>query len=151
VILATAQLASVVLAGLVTSHLQERPVKVTVLVVLATAEGQAIEPKLRSLAVEVRKREPNLSSFKHQKTIARSIVNQDTVDLEVLAKQILRVKVEQPRYPDGRVKLTIRPPGLGEITYECVCGKYFPVVTPHVTANGERLILAIMATPCLGK
>jgi hypothetical protein len=151
VILATAQLAGIVLAGLVTNQLQERPVKVTVLVVLATADSQPIEPKLRSLAVEVRKREPNLNSFKHEKTIARSIANQTSLDIEVLAKQILRVKVEQPRNPDGRVKLTIRPPGVGEITYECVCGKYFPVVTPQVTANGERLILAIMATPCLGK
>ena len=51
---------------------------------------------------------------------------------------------------DGRISLTIKPPGLDKITYGCSCGKFFPVVTPHETKEGEVLIIAVMAKPCMG-
>jgi hypothetical protein len=42
----------------------------------------------------------------------------------------------------------VSAPGVEQLSYTCVCDKYFPVVTPYRTRNGETLIIAIMAKPC---
>lgn len=149
-ILAASQAAAMALAVLTTSKLEQRPVRVTVLVVLASEGKSAIDPKLKALAQEVSKREPKLTSFTLAQSRSLAIPHEKTHEFTLIDKLTMPVKVVQPRNPLGRVKLTIRPPGLGEITYECVCGKYLPIVTPEVTQSGHRLILAIMATPCLG-
>jgi hypothetical protein len=128
-----------------------RPVRVTVVAVLATDKSNEVDEKLETLAREVRKREPGLTGFRIAAAHQRSIpVGKDhTFDLP--DRQTMRVQVDRPKGKDGRVGLTIRPPGLGEITYTCACDKFFPVVTPHVTADGERLIVTVMARPCTAK
>jgi hypothetical protein len=150
-ILGTTQLACLALSLALSAKLEERPVKVTVLIVLATGKNHEVNAKLKPLAEAVKNREPSLTGFKLHQTLDTSIRDRESGVLELVEQQVLRVKIEQPRNAAGRVKLTIRPPGMGDITYECVCGKYLPVVTPYVTKNGDRLILAIMASPCLGK
>ena len=150
-ILGTTQLLCIALSLAFSAKLEERPIKVTVLIVLATDKNHDIDAKLKPIAEVVSKRESKLTGFKLHQTVQNSIRDGESGVLVLLEKQVLRVKIEQPRNAAGRAKLTIRPPGTGDITYECVCGKYLPVVTPYVTKNGERLILAIMASPCLGK
>ena len=73
-------------------------------------------------------------------------VNEHTFDL--VEKQKLAVKIDAPRGADGKIGLTITPPKLGDISYECTCGKFFPVVTPYKTEKGRQLIVAVMAKPC---
>jgi hypothetical protein len=127
------------------------PVRVTVVVILATTENNVIDYILTDLAKEVRKREPKLIGFRVSTTEWKSIKVGDSAAIKLVDKQELTVKVEKPKGADGRVGLAITPPMLGEIKYTCACDKYLPVVTPHTTAKGETLILAVMAKPCTQK
>src|SRR5262245_44245435 len=124
------------------------PVKVTVVVVLATADDTAVDPKLADLAKEVQKRDPKLTGFRIVAAEVKSIPVGEGHTFDLVDKQVLRVRVEKPKDADGRIGLTIRPPGLDKISYGCVCDKFFPIVTPHETKAGEVLIVAVMAKPC---
>ncbi len=126
----------------------EDSVRVTVVVVLATSENDVIDPKLADLAKEVQKRDPKLTGFKLMTTEGKSIPVGESHKFELVEKQELKVKVEKPKDGNGRISLTIKPPGLENITYGCTCDKFFPVVTPHRTKAGEVLIVAVMAKPC---
>ncbi len=128
-----------------------RPVRVTVVAVLASPKTTTVDAKLESLAQEVRKREPDLTGFRVATALQKSIPVGKAHTFELPDRQTLKVHLDRPKGKDGRVGLTIRPPGLGTITYTCCCHKFFPVVTPHVTPDGERLIVVVMAKPCTGK
>src|ERR687897_578433 len=128
-----------------------KPVRVTVVAVLASSKTTHVDAKLEELAREVRKREPGLTGFRVAAVKQKSIPVGKGHTFELPDKQTLKVRIDRPKGKDGRVGLTIRPPGLGEITYTCACDKFFPVVTPHATAAGERLIVVVMAKPCTGK
>lgn len=129
----------------------DRPVRVTVVTVLATAQNATVDPKLKDLAKEVRKRDPALTGFRIAASEGKSIPVGDTAAFELVDKKELRVKVEKAKDENGRVGLTIKPPDLGEVSYTCTCDKFFPVVTPHKTAAGETLIVVVMAKPCTQK
>jgi hypothetical protein len=124
------------------------PVRVTVVVVLATSENDVVDAKLADLAKEVQKRDPKLTGFKLMATDGKSIPVGESQTFDLVDKQELKVKVEKPKDANGRISLTIKPPGLENITYGCACDKFFPVVTPHRTKTGEVLIVAVMAKPC---
>lgn len=127
------------------------PVRITVVTVLATAANKTIDPRLAELAKEVQKRDPKLTGFKLHTSEAKSVAPGDSVTFDLVDRQKLQVKVDRPRDEKDRVGLSIRPPGLGEVTYTCTCDRYFPVVTPHRTREGETLIVAVMARPCMLK
>jgi hypothetical protein len=129
----------------------EDPVRVTVVVVLASTEKTGIDPKLVDLAKEVQKRDEKLLGFKLVSSEAKSVPVGDSTTFKLVDKQELKVKVEKPKDDNGRVGLTIKPPDLGEVTYACSCEKFFPVVTPYKTKTGEVLIIAVMAKPCVAK
>lgn len=126
----------------------EDPIRVTVVIVLASTENTGIDPKLAELAKEVQKRDPKLVGFRIAATEAKSIPVGGVHSFELVELQELKVRVDRAKDQNGRVSLTIKPPGLEKITYGCTCDKFFPVVTPHQTKAGEVLILAIMAKPC---
>jgi hypothetical protein len=128
-----------------------KPVRVTVVAVLASSNSTHVDAKLAELAREVRKREPALTGFRVAAAKQKSIPVGKGHTFELPDKQTLTVRIDRPKGKDGRVGLTIRPPGLGEITYTCTCDKFFPVVTPHTTQDGERLIVVVMGKPCTGK
>jgi hypothetical protein len=141
----------VLLTFLAPSRCGDDPVRVTVVVVLATTENTTIDPKLADLAKEVQKRDEKLLGFKLVSSEAKSVPVGDSVTFKLVDKQELKVKVEKPKDDNGRVGLTIKPPELGEVTYKCSCEKFFPVVTPYKTKAGEVLIVAVMAKPCVAK
>lgn len=124
------------------------PVRITVVTVLATGANKTVDMRLTELAKEVQKRDPNLTGFRIHVTEAKSVAPGDTVSFDLVEMQKLQVKVERPRDENGKVGLSIRPPGLGEVTYTCACDRFFPVVTPYRTRDGETLIVAVMARPC---
>lgn len=127
------------------------PIRVTVVVVFASTTAKGIDPKLAALAAEVQKREPALIGFVLVDSQQKSLAVGGLYKFALPEKLEMPVKVHKPKDKEGRVGLTIQPPGLGEITYTCLCDKFFPVVTPHVMAKGERLIVVVMAKPCPGK
>jgi hypothetical protein len=128
-----------------------QPVRLTVVTVLATGANDTVDTRLAELAKEIRKRDPALKGFRIHASEAKSVAPGDAVTFDLIDRQKLEVKVERPRDENGRVALKIRPPGLGEVTYTCTCDRFFPVVTPHRTREGETLIVAVMARPCMLK
>jgi hypothetical protein len=127
---------------------EKDPIRVTVVVVLASEKEGKVDSRLKELAAEVRKKDKDLKSFKIAESMAKSIPIGDSATFELIDKQELKVTVERPRDKNDQVGLTIEPPKLGRVTYKCVCSKFFPVVTPHQTKGGERLIIVVMAKPC---
>lgn len=127
----------------------ETPVRVTVVVVLATDANKDVDPKLAALAAQVQKRDKTLTGFRIVATEAKSIPVGESFTFELVDKQGLKVTVTRAKDADGRICLTIKPPGLENVTYGCACDKFFPVVTPHRTKAGEVLIVAVMAKPCM--
>ena len=127
----------------------DEPVSVTVVVVLATTEDTGVDKRLVELAKEVQKRDGTLLGFRLAAAEVRSIPVGDGHCFELVDMQVMKVRVERSKDANGRASVTIKPPGLEKITYDCTCGKFFPVVTPHVTKNGEVLIVAVMAKPCM--
>jgi hypothetical protein len=128
-----------------------RPVSVTVVIVLATDRTAAVDPKLKELAREVRKRDPKLTGFKLVATECKSIPVGECATVALTDKQVLKIAVDRSKDENGRVTLTLNPPGMDAVNYACACDKFFPVVTPHRTAAGEQLIIAVMAKPCTRK
>jgi hypothetical protein len=129
----------------------DRPVRVTVVVVLASTDHAKVDPRLAELAREVRKRDPKLTGFTWHATENASIPVGDSGDIRLIDKEVLKVKVEKSKDADGRVSLTVKAPGVPEVTYACVCDKFFPVATPYQTKTGEQLIIAVMGKPCTAK
>jgi hypothetical protein len=124
------------------------PIKVTVVVVLATTDNNTVDKKLTDLAKEVKKLDPKLTGFKLVSSEGKSVAIGDCASFPLVDNQELKVKVEKPTDGKGKVGLTIKPPELGEVKYTCTCDKFFPVVTPYKTAKGETLIVAVMGKPC---
>jgi hypothetical protein len=127
----------------------DEPIRVTVVVVLASTRDTGVDKRLTELAREVQKRDSTLVGFKLAATEAKSIPVGDGHCFDLVENEVMKVRVEKSKDANGRVSITIKPPGLEKITYDCTCGKFFPVVTPHTTKNGEILIIAIMAKPCM--
>lgn len=126
----------------------EERVRVTVVVVLATDADMTVDPALVELARQVRKREPKLTGFRVHAAEAKSLRVGETATFELAERQEMAVTVNRPKDARGQITLTIKPPGLENITYGCACDKFFPVVTPYRTRTGEVLIVAVMARPC---
>jgi hypothetical protein len=129
----------------------DKPVSVTVVIVLATEQNTVIDPKLKELAKEVQKRDPKLTGFKLVATECKSVPVGDSATINLTDKQTLKVTVDRAKDKEGRITLTLNPPGMDAVNYACACDKFFPVVTPHRTKSGEQLIIAVMAKPCTAK
>jgi hypothetical protein len=127
------------------------PTRLTIVVVLATEKNKAVDPKLAALAAEVRKLHEELTGFRVESVLQKSLAPGESHTFELIDKQKLVVKVDKPKDKEGKVGLTVTPPGLDEVSYTCTCDKFFPLVTPHKTKGGERMILAILAKPCTGQ
>lgn len=130
---------------------QPPPVRVTVVVVLASKEHANVDPKLAALAGEVQKRHDDLTGFKLAAAVQKSIPVGASHTFDLADGKTMKLTVDTPKDKSGRIGVTLHPPGLGEIQYACVCDKFVPVITPHVTKAGERLIVAVLAKPCTGK
>src|SRR3954451_7711872 len=130
---------------------EDKPVSVTVVIVLATEANAVVDPKLKELAKEVQKRDPKLTGFKLVATECKSVPVGDSATVNLTDKQTMKVTVDRAKDKDGRISLTLNPPGMDAVTYACACDKFFPVVTPHKTKSGEQLIIAVMAKPCSKK
>lgn len=125
-------------------------VKVTLVVILASEEGDRVDPKLRSIAAEVRKLNPGLKSFELKTMTCRSLKPGVKAEFELPDGEKARVIVKHAADAQNRVGLAIKPPCQGEIVYRTVCGKFLPIVTRCKTSAGKRLILAVRVQPCSG-
>ena len=130
---------------------KEAPVRVTVVAVLATTENNVVDKQLTDLATEVQKKYPDLVGFKLKESLQKSIPVGDSHTFDLLGKETaVQVTVDKPKDKNGRVGLTVSPPGGEAVTYTCACDKFFPLVTTYKTKDGRKLIVAIGAKPCNG-
>ena len=129
----------------------ESPVKVTLVVILANKTDTKINPKLATLAKEVQKRNEEFTGFSIHQTLDKSIAVGASHNFELPEKQTATITAMKGKDKDGRIELTVKLPGLDEVTYTCVCDKFFPIVTPFKLKTGETVMVAILAKPCTGK
>lgn len=122
-------------------------IQVTVVAILASDKNKLVDDQLEDLAVEVQKWHKNLTGFRVERTTVRSLKPGSKSSFPLVEEATVSVTVGE-RDKEGKVRLTIRPPEAGEITYSCKCGCYFPVVTRYDTKGKERLIVAVMVRPC---
>jgi hypothetical protein len=124
-------------------------VKVTVLAIFATDKNSSIDAELKEIAERVQKQEPKLTGFRQGRQSSKSLVVGDGSKeaFTLIEDQVVTVAVEAVMKKD-RIRMTIKPPTLGEITYSTSCEKFFPIVTRYVTKDKERLIIAIMVEQC---
>lgn len=124
--------------------LRAEDIHVTVIGILATDQNSKIDPRLQGIAEEIQKLEPGLTGFRLERQSLKPVAIGQTGHFTQVEKQEVAVTVDQGADKDGKVKLTVKPPQVGEITLNIVFGKYFPVVTRFRTKNKERLIIAVM-------
>jgi hypothetical protein len=128
-----------------------RRVKVTVVVILASEKGDMVDPRLKCVAAEVRKRDPQLKSFRVQSMTRRSLAVNESSSFPTIKGETTQVVIRQAMDRSKKVELAVTPPCQGEIEYRTVCGKFLPIVTRCYNQQHERLILAIQVQPCHGK
>jgi len=133
-----------------TLHAEDNEVQVTVLAILANPNDDKVCPKCAPIAAEIQKKEPNLTGFRIERTTVKKVPVGKSVKFPLVGKVEVIITIES-NAKDGKTSLTIEPPTLGAVTYNCKCGKFFPILTRYITPEGERLIVAVMADLCPAK
>ena len=123
-------------------------VNVTLVVVLATEDGDFIDKRLTEFAKEVREKYPNFKSFKLKTMTKRSLAPDEKATFKLVEDVTAQIVVKHGADKNNKVSLSVTAPEQGEIVYRTVCGKYLPIVTRYQTQSNERLMLAIEVKPC---
>jgi hypothetical protein len=129
---------------------QEQKVKVTVVVILACPGKEHVDPQLKWIAKEVRKKDKKLTCFKLKSTKCKSLAVDEKGVFPLVDGKTVTVVVKQGADKENRVGVAVTAPDQGEIVYRTVCGKFLPIVTRYQTKANERLILAVRVQPCNG-
>jgi hypothetical protein len=130
---------------------ENNKIKVTLVVILAS-EGNSddVDPRLKWVAQEVRKKNPNLRCFKVKSMNRRSLAVEEKAVFRLVDDKTAQIVVKQTADKKNRVGVAVTAPDQGEIVYRTVCGKFLPIVTRYQTKARERLILAVCVRPCNG-
>jgi hypothetical protein len=126
-------------------------IEVKVLTILASKNHTEVHPKLTEFARQVQKKEPSLTGFKLHRTTVVPCKLGETKKFDLPGGDSLEVTVNKERDENGKATLTIKPPKLEPIKYECTCGKFFSIATQQFVGKGkerEQLFIAVMAKPC---
>jgi hypothetical protein len=126
-------------------------IEVKVLAILASEHHKEVDKRLSQFAKQVQKKDPSLTGFKLARTNEDTLRLGETKKFTLTGGQVVEVTVNKDRNEKGRITLTIKPPKLNQITYECVCDKYFSIATEQYEGKGKdraQLFIAIKASPC---
>jgi hypothetical protein len=136
-----------------TPPMAERPkrVKVTMVAILASDRNSDVDPRLKHIAAEIRKMNPQLKGFKLVSMANKSLPVDEKAVFPLVDDQVAQVVIRQGADENNRVILAVTPPRQGELTWSSACGKFLPIVTRYQTEGKERLILAVRVQPCNGK
>ena len=126
-------------------------VKVTLVVILASEEGDFVDKRLKAIAEEVQKLNPQLKSFHLKSMTNKSLTPEEKASFSLVDDKSAVVIVKHGADSENRVGVAVTAPNQGEIEYRTVCGKFLPIVTRYQTKGKERLILAIRVQPCQGE
>jgi hypothetical protein len=128
-----------------------RQVRVSVVIILASETKPKVDRKVRDIAAEVKKIHPKLKGFELKDLQAQSVKIGVATKFDLLDGQSTTITIKGAADKMDRIQLRVGPPSMGGITYATPCGKFLPIVTPYVTKNNEKLIIAIRVEPCKGK
>jgi hypothetical protein len=123
-------------------------IKVSVVAILATGQNDKVDEKLECIAREIKKKDPTLTGFTMARATCRGMAAGGTSQFPLVEGRVADVLLRHGCDEDGRVSLRVKAPELGDIEYTSACGKFFPIITPYVTRDGDRLIVAVMVKPC---
>jgi ABC-type phosphate/phosphonate transport system substrate-binding protein len=125
-------------------------VKVTVVSILATDRNTDVDPRVKCIADEVQKLEghKNLTGFRQAKMTTQGMPIGKAMTINLVDNQQVSVTVLETADAEGKVRMTVKPPTLGNITYSTACGKCLPIVTRYKTKDNDLLIIAVMVKPC---
>jgi hypothetical protein len=126
-------------------------IEVKVLAILASEHHTKVDPKLTEFAKQVQRKDSSLKGFKLDHSSGDTLKLGQTKKFPLSGDEVVEVTVNKERNEKGRITLTIKPPGLKQITYACVCDKFFSIATEHYEGTGKdraRLFIAIQASPC---
>jgi len=126
-------------------------IKVTLVVILASEEGNTVDKRLKQIAGEIQKLNPNLKSFVLKAMFDKSVAPGAKVVFDLVDKKKAQIVVRHGADDGNKVGLAVTAPEQAEIVYSTVCGKFLPIVTRYETKSGNRLILAIRVQPCKGE
>ncbi len=120
-------------------------VRVTVVAIHASDRNKDIDDELKEIAEKVSKVEPTLTGFRKGRTTTIAIPIGGKDNFPLVDGEVATVTVESPDRKDpDKVRLTVKPPTVGAITYKTATDRFFPIVTRYTTKNNERLIIAVM-------
>jgi hypothetical protein len=126
-------------------------IKICVVAILANDREVSVDQKISCIAKEVQKKHSSLTCFKVATTNCKGLAVGTKENFKLVDKETASVTVEQGPDKVGRVKLTVKVPTVGDITYLTACGKCFPFVTDYQTKDHDQLIIAVMVKPCKGE
>jgi len=127
---------------------QDKKVKVTLIVILAGEGKEDVDPRLKWIAEEIRKKDSKLTRFKLKSMERRSLAVEENASFDLVDQKTARVIVKRAADQKNRVELAIKAPGQVGFVYQTVCGKFLPIITTYQTKTKERLILAVRVQPC---
>jgi len=129
----------------------EDEIEVKVVAIMASEHKTHIDAKLADFTKHAQKKDSSLTGFRVERSEGKKLNLGDTKKFLLVGKETVEVTVNEERNKDGKIVLTIKPPKLTQITYECVCDKYFSMATQYYEGKGkerEQLFIAVMAKPC---
>jgi hypothetical protein len=106
-----------------------KKVSVTVVVILASDRCTYVDPRLKCIADEVRKKEEHLTGFSMPSMAWKSVEVNEKVRFPLVEGREVEVVVHACVDKQNRICLAVTPPMQGEIVYRVVCGKFLPIVT----------------------
>jgi hypothetical protein len=123
--------------------------EVTVVAILASDRHKEIEPKLKPLAEEIRKKDDSLTGWKVARQSKETLhlnekhsfrlIDDISADVTIVARE------DKDKEKDKRIRVNVKSPHSGEIIYSTVPDKFFPVLTRYQTdKDKERLVYAVM-------
>jgi hypothetical protein len=126
----------------------QRKVNISVMAILASKTSDQIDPLLKDIAKQIRKKDKELKGFRVGKISCMSVPLQTAETFDLVADQKASIVVLKAADKENKIQLKISPPTVGDITYTTTCGKFFPIMTTYQTPNGESLIIAVRVQPC---
>ena len=123
---------------------EDKTFKVVVAAILASEKSDYVDEKLKCLPKEVQKTEPKLKGFKLERHSHTTLALNQSYAFPLVEDQVLRLSIEKLPGSKNMIALRIKPPQMEEIFYkQRSCEGFFPIITPYLTKNNERLIIAI--------
>ena len=116
--------------------------------ILGTDRDTKVDKRLECIAQKVQKLRPTLTGFQLKRASCYSVEEGTEYRIPLVDREFVLVTVEHGADKNNRVGLTVIPPQMGTISYDCCCGKFLPIWTDYKTKNKECLFVAIMVSPC---